>query len=345
LVDLSQETVLGNCIVDAKTVALNITRPKKTAAYLSVHGSGGTMSRAENVCVDSWGVGNLGERRNSSITRELEHVGFVLCHTDVDVSTLQWIHTGSSVDGIFILSNLNDVVEVIWAVPITSKIIQIEPVRFTDLARDNTNTLDVSAREFARQHFQGCCSQIFILTIQLLLLPGHKEIDRRKTTIASNRHVNSSFFERRWWITAVDGDGRKLRSVTVSSTKKNGTGIIRRDTTSRHPYTTTGSCVWYWSTFHSKAFDVSTSGLVPSHHPSGEIPLHAVRGETGVDELSSVKESWSLMVDTSIKASRWVVLSDIPFEVDWEIWTLSKIVDIDRVKIVSSGRSSLGNTR
>jgi hypothetical protein len=69
-----------------------------------------------------------------------------------------------------------------------------------------------------------------------------------------------------------------------------------------------------------------------------------MRREASVNELSRVKERWSLMVDTSIEASRWVVLGNISLEVDWEIWALGKIVDIDRVEIVPSGWSSLGNT-
>jgi hypothetical protein len=145
---------LGDCIINAKTVALNITRPEKTGTWLSVHRSCSTVTRAENVCINSWRVGDLGERRNSSITRELEYVSFVLRYTDVDISTFQWVHTSSSVHRVLILSNLNDIIEVVRAVPISSKIIQIEPVRFTNLARDNTDTFDVPARKLARQHFQ-----------------------------------------------------------------------------------------------------------------------------------------------------------------------------------------------
>lgn len=101
---------------------------------------------------------------------------WVLDHVYVDVTSLKRINTSARIHRILILKRLDDSILVVGTIAITAKIIQIKPIRLSRLARNNTHSLNIAARELTRQNLKRTRSQVFIRTIKLLLLKGHEEI-------------------------------------------------------------------------------------------------------------------------------------------------------------------------
>lgn len=306
-IDLCQQSILGNSLVDSETLSANVTGPEEAGTSLAVKRGCGSMTDTKDTCVGTGGIGNLGERWNTSTAGELEDVSRITDDTDVDVSTFQRIDTCSSINRILVLVYLNNIVQLVWSVLVSSQVIQIQPVGLSTLSSNDTNTFDISAREFAWEELERTGSEIFVCTIQLRLFPGHEEVDDTQTSICVDSHVNSSFFEGRGWVAAVDRNGAELRSITVSSSEEHGSSIIRGQSTSRHPDTSPLGLGIDTSTFRGVSLNNCTRRLVPSHDPSGEIPLNAVRSEPSVDVLPRVKQSRTLVVNTSAEASNRVI--------------------------------------
>ena len=62
----------------------------------------------------------------------------VLDDVDIDISTFEWVYASTSIHRILILVNLDDIVEFVWAILVSAKVIKIEPVRLAALAGDNS---------------------------------------------------------------------------------------------------------------------------------------------------------------------------------------------------------------
>jgi len=184
------------------------------------------MADTKDTCVGTGGISNLGERWNTGTAGELEDVSRITDDTDVDVSTFQRIDTCSSINRILVLVYLNNIVQLVWSVLVSSQVIQVQPVGLSTLSSNNTNTFDISAREFAWQKLERTGSEIFVCTIQLRLFPGHEEVDDTQTSICVDGHVNSSFLEGCRWIAAVDRNGAELGGITVSGSEEHGSSII-----------------------------------------------------------------------------------------------------------------------
>lgn len=120
----------------------------------------------------------------------------ILNDVDVDVTATKWHDTGSSVDRVLVLIDLNSGIQSVRSHLITSKVIKIEPVRLSRLAGNDTHSLDVcTAKDVAGQNLKRSGSKILVGTIKLSFLPRHEEVDRGQTTIASNDEVDSCLFQ------------------------------------------------------------------------------------------------------------------------------------------------------
>jgi len=340
--DQVEHTVLRDSVVDPQVGTLDVGNPDETGTGLITERSDCSMTDTEDVGVLLWGIGDLGERGDSGVTGELEDVGLVLDDVDVDVTTFTRVNTSTGVDRVLVLVHLKDGVELVGTVLVTTHVVEVDPVGLAGFTSDDTDSLDVAAGELTGEDLERGSTEILVGTVELSLLPGHEEVDWRERTVTVDGHVDSGLLESSRWVSAVDGDTVELRGVSVSSSKEHGTSSIRRDTTTRHPDTSTGDSVLDASTFGSVPLDDVTGGLVPTHDPSGEVPLDTVRSETGVDVLTLEQKGRSLVVDTSVERSRWVVSGDGTLEVDWEAGSLGEVVDADGVEVVSSVGSSLG---
>jgi hypothetical protein len=62
----------------------------------------------------------------------------VLDDVDIDIAAFEWVYTSTSIYRILILVNLDDIVEFVWAILVSTKVIKIEPVRLAALAGDDS---------------------------------------------------------------------------------------------------------------------------------------------------------------------------------------------------------------
>ena len=93
----------------------------------------------------------------------------------------------------------------------------------------------------------------------------------------------------------------KLRSVAVTCRKKHTSLVVTSQPASRHPDTATWNSVGFGSSFSNEMLNNGATRLVPTHDPASEIPLNAVRGEPGIDELAGLQERRPLMVYAAIE--------------------------------------------
>lgn len=340
--DQVEHTVLRDSVVDPQVGTFDVGNPDETGTGLITERSDCSMTNTEDVGVLLWGIGDLGERGDSGVTGKLEDVCLVLDDVDVDVTTFTRVNTSTSVDRVLVLVDLKDGVELVGTVLVTTHVVEVDPVGLAGFTSDDTDSLDVAARELTREDLERGCTEILVGTVELSLLPRHEEVDWGERTVTVDGHVDSGLLESSRWVSAVDGDTVELRGVSVSSSIEHGASSIGRKTTTRHPDTSTGDSVLDASTFGSEPLDDVTGRLVPTHDPSGKVPLDTVRSETGVDVLTLEQEGRSLVVDTAVERSRWVVSGDSTLEVDWEAGSLGQVVDADGVEVVSSVGSSLG---
>ena len=99
---------------------------------------------------------------------------------NIDVAAFKRVNTSTSIDRIFVLRDLDDIVELVWSALIATKIIEIEPVSLAALAGDNTHSLDVATLKLAGKDFERRSAQVLVGTIKLLLLPRHEEVNHSK---------------------------------------------------------------------------------------------------------------------------------------------------------------------
>ena len=148
---------------------------------MTVERCSGTVANAEDIGVVFRRLCDLGKGRLAVVTGELEDIGRVLNNVDVDVASLKRVDTGSSVDGVVVLEDLNNiVVGASSGVSVTTQVIHVKPVGLATLAGDDTNALDISASKLAGKKLKRRGSQILIGTIESLLLPGHEKVNQVK---------------------------------------------------------------------------------------------------------------------------------------------------------------------
>ena len=88
------------------------------------------------------------------------------------------------------------------------------------------------------------------------------------------------------------------------------------------------------TSFGCKVLYQRSGGLVPTHDPTGEIPLDTVTGKPSIDVLAVMQKSWSLMVNATVERADRIVGGDHAFEVHREIRTLSQVISINGVDVV-----------
>ncbi len=76
--DLGHQSIFWYSIVYAEVLSVNVASPDETSTRLSIERSRGAVANSENVGIFGWRVSNLGEGRNSIITRKLEDMSKIL---------------------------------------------------------------------------------------------------------------------------------------------------------------------------------------------------------------------------------------------------------------------------
>ena len=153
--------------------------------------------------------------------------------------------------------------------------------------------------------------------------------------------MDSSFLQRSGWARALDGNGAQLGSVAIAATEPDRPLVIRGKTTSRHPDTTTLDVVGHAVTFGSESLDNLTGGLVPTNNPTSEVVLDTVRGKSGVDEVASLEQARTLVMDTTSEHANVAVAGHGALQVDREIGLLLKGININGMDVVSTVVSAL----
>jgi hypothetical protein len=320
---------------------LSIGNPEQTSSRLAVQRGGGSVADTENPGVSVGSITNLGEAGNTVGARKLEGDGGVLDNVDVDITSLQRVHTSTGIDGVVVLVGLDDGVEVVGAVAVTTHVVEVDPVGLTTLTGNNTNTLVGAAREGIGENLQGAGTQIVVGTVKLLLLERHEEVDNIEASVLLDGHVNGSLLEGSGCRITLDGNRGKLRLVTVSGSEEDGATAVGSNTTTRHPDTAT--LLDHTLTLGGESLDKLTGGLVDAEQPASELVLDAVRAESDVNVLTNVQQTGSLELDTTVEHTPVAVSGGNTLQVDREVGLLSKSVDIDGVNEVSTGGAALSN--
>ena len=160
-VDLCHEVVATrNSIVDAQIGAFDVRCPDQARPWLIIEGSDGAMADAENICILLRRVSHFVEIRNAVVAGELEHMSLILDNVDIDVATLERVNASTRINGVLVLIDLNDVVELVRSVLVASEVVEVEPVGLTTLSCDNTNALDVSTGELTGKELQRRCAKV-----------------------------------------------------------------------------------------------------------------------------------------------------------------------------------------
>lgn len=169
------------------------------------------MANPESVRILLRRISNLVEVWNAVVAGEFEDMSLVLDDVDVDVATLKRVNTSTGVNGVLVLIDLNDVVELVRSILVASEIVEIEPIGLSTLSCHNADALDISAGKLTREDLERRCAEVcvksalnvraerfkitLVSTIELSLLPGHEEVNHVQRTVTIDGHVNCSFFE------------------------------------------------------------------------------------------------------------------------------------------------------
>lgn len=223
---------------------------------------------------------------------------------DVDVSSLEGVHSGTSIHRVLVLVDLEDLVHVVRAIAIATEVVEIEPVSPTALAGDHADALDAATGErAARQDLERAGSQVHVRAVKLLLLLRHEEVDDLDTAVLLHRHVDGRLLQRRRGLEALDGNGSQLRRVAVAGREEDGSSVIRGETAARHPDGRALLRDGHVGALSREALDELARDLVDADQPSREVVLHTVRAESDVDELADVEKSRALVEDATVEDS------------------------------------------
>jgi hypothetical protein len=181
------------------------------------------MAGARNICILVRRIRNLSEDSVSRrIAGELEDMSRILCYADINIPAAQWQHTGSPVDGVLILVDLDDIVFLIWSILISTEVVEIQPVRLARLASDDSDAAMVRTREnIRRKKLERGCAQVVVPTVQLYLFPGHKKVNNSEGAVFIDPGVDCSLLKGGRWTAARNriSDSLELTGVAISSRK------------------------------------------------------------------------------------------------------------------------------
>lgn len=96
------------------------------------------LRRIRNLCEDGIAC---------RVATEFEHVGLERRDRHIDVASTQGVDAGSSIHRILVLGHLNGSIQSIFAHLVAAKVVRVQPVCLTRLARDHSDASTVWACE------------------------------------------------------------------------------------------------------------------------------------------------------------------------------------------------------
>jgi hypothetical protein len=152
-----------------------------------------------------------------AITTELEYSCLISDDVDVNVAATKRHDTSTCIDRIFVLIHEDNTVQSVEPHLVAAEVVEVQDVGLAGLACNNAHASDIRAGEdVGWEQLEWCCTQIFVGSIQLLLLPWHEEVDHCESAIVVDLSIDCRFFESRGRLSTRYRRIRQLRGVAIA---------------------------------------------------------------------------------------------------------------------------------